>query len=1143
MSELKENNLFKDFKLTTLSLKNRNTIGLLTLVLILFGIMAYRSLPKELFPEINTPYILVQTTYPGNSPVDIENLVTNPIEKELESITGIKNMNSVSAQDASMVFIEFNFDVDIETALQDVRDAVSKAKPELPNDMPSDPYIADIDFSEFPFININLSGDYSVNELKRFAEMLEDEIESIPEVSKVQVQGLSEREVSIRVDQAKLEANEMTFNDIENAISYENMNISGGEILVDGTRRSLRTEGEFKSVDEMMNTIVKQEDQHVVYLKDVATVINGYADPSSIARLNGQPVVSLQVIKKGGENLLRATDKIHMILDRVRDNNELPKDLSITITNDQSEMIKKQLTDLENNMLQSILLVVVVLFFFLGTRNALLVGIAIPMSMFLSFLVLQLIGFKINMIVLFSLILALGMLVDNGIVVVENIYRYVSSGRFSNFESAKRATGEVAIPIITSTLTTLAAFFPLAFWDSMVGEFMKYLPITLIVVLTSSLFVALIIIPVAANIIVKKDAHLEKPNRRKSHIIAIILAALGGLSLLAGINWLGTLLMISAIVTLFNLYIFNAIGSWFQVTFLSRLENFYARILRYSITGKRPYLFFGGTILLMFITLGWYFGSNPKVLFFPNNNPSYINILVELPIGTDILATDEFMKLMEADVNELLGDNRAIVKSVLTNIGAGAVGENETGSLGGKPSRGLITITFLDYEERKGANTSAIMQEVAETFKSKYPGVTVSLEKNSMGPPSGKPVNIEVTGADYDRIIALTDTLTGVIESAGIQGIEKLQIDLNLGKPEMIVHIDRERARRYGLSTAQIASTIRTALFGKEISDFKQGDEEYPIQLRLQDQDRYDAAALMNLRIQFRDNRGNLSKVPISAVADFTYSSTYSSVKHNDAKRVVTLWSNVIEGYNATEVNNQIKSVLQGFEMPNGYSYAFTGEQEDQAESMSFLLRALFLAVALILIILVTQFNSLLRPLIILSSVLFSTIGVFGGLATFKMEFVVVMTGIGIVSLAGVAVNNAIVLIDFIEQLKKRKRAELGYEEDSFLPLKYATECIIEAGRTRLRPVLLTAITTILGLIPMAIGMNIDFEGFLNHMRPNIYIGGDQVSFWGPISWTVIFGLTFTTFLTLVMVPVMYRITTRIQIFFRRLRGIPTPRD
>ena len=1125
----------KEFKLTSLALRNKNTVYILAVVIALFGIISYEQLPKELFPDVAAPYVMVQTTYPGNTPLDIENLVTRPIEKEIEGTSGIKEISSTSAQNASMIFIEFNFDVNINRALQDVKDAVDQAKSELPDDLPSDPSVTELDFSEFPFININLSGDFSTNELKNFAEILEDRFEPIKEVSKVQIEGVNDREIKIHVDKHKLQAYNMSFRDIETAVANENVSISGGEVKLNDSRRSIRTVGEFESIDELRNIIVKNENQNVVYLKNVAKVIDGYEEPTSFTRLDNQPVVSVQVVKKGGENLLNATDKVMKELKKVQKEHLLPENLHISITNDQSDMVEKQLNTLENSLIISVLFVVIVLFFFLGTRNALFVGIAIPMSMLLSMVVLSLADYRINMMVLFGMILALGMLVDNAIVVVENIYRFVSEG-YNKWRAAKYAVGEIAVPIIASTATTLAAFIPLAFWDSITGEFMKFLPIMLIIVLTSSLFVALVIIPVISGTFIKKGEHNVKSNPVKGIKIAAILGGTAILFYLLGVNIVGSLLVIAAIVTLFNVFIFTHIGKWFQNVFLVVLERIYTRILTFALTGKKLIIFFVGTFLLLGLTLLWYFSSNPKFLFFPENEPSYINILAELPVGTDIRATDTFMVDMEEDVRDILGERKEIVESILTNVGSGAVLEDGGGNNpGAKPNKGLITINFEDYEFRGDYKTSRIMRDLSNELTRKYPGVALTIEKNRMGPPTGRPINIEVSGKKFKTLLQESDKMLQAIEDADIDGIEGMKMDLEVGKPEMIVTVDRDKARRYGLSTGQVGQTLRTALYGKEISDFKIGEDEYPIMLRLQDKYRYDIPSLMNQKITFRNNQGKLIKVPISSVADYEYSTTYGSVERKDLKRVITLYSNVVEGYNPTEVNDQIRIALSELDLAEGYSYKFTGEQQDQQESMEFLISAMLIAISLILMILVSQFNSLVKPIIILISVLFSTIGVFGGLATFGMDFIVVMTGIGIVSLAGVVVNNAIVLIDYIELLKKRKRQELGMEETAVLPIDEATDCIIRGGKTRLRPVLLTAITTILGLLPMAIGLNIDFAGLLSSFQPNIYFGGDIANMWGPISWTVIFGLTFATFLTLIIVPVMYRITTKIQIYLNNL--------
>jgi len=1120
----------REFRLTTVALKNRNTIFILTGVIILFGLFSYRSLPKELFPEIVLPTVLVRTIYPGNPPLDIENLITRPIEKEVESVKGIKEISSISTQDASLIFVEFNTDVDIKLALQDVKDAVDKAKSELPNDLLQDPAVEDIDFSEFPIININLSGDYSIEELKNYAEYLEDRIESVGEISKVEIRGVDEREIKVNVDLLKLEAYELTFDDIEFAIAQENVSISGGEIKLGDIRRSIRTLGEFDTMEDLENIIVKRDEQVVVYLKDLAEVVDGYEDPKTYTRLDNQPVVSVQVIKKGGENLLAATDKIFAILDETRASGAIPAEMSVTLTNDQSEMIRMQLSNLENSMIMGVIFVILVLFYFLGTRNALFVGLAIPMSMFLSFIILNMLGYKINLIVLFSLILALGLLVDNAIVVVENIYRYVDLGN-TPFEAAKRAVGEVAFPIITSTSTTLAAFLPLAFWGGITGEFMKNLPITLIIVLTSSLFVALIIIPVFSATFIKigPDRKNNMPNKKRGYLIAGILLGLAALFYLAGWNTAGSLAAIFGLIGLLNTLFFSRAEQWFQEVFLLWLEGIYLKILKFSLRKYNPVLFFIGTFFLLIFAVGFFMARDVNVTFFPENEPSYINVISEMPIGTDITATNDFVFELERDIEEIIQPYREadIIKSLLTTVGVG----NDQFESGSVPNMALTTLSFVEYELRKGVETSRIMREMSDELLGRYPGVKLAIEKDDTGPPAGDPISLEIIGDEFEQLLMVTDSVLRLIDESAIEGIEGLSMDLDVGKPELLVRLDRDKLRRYGLSTFQVANTLRTALFGREVSDFKVGEEEYPINMRLKEEYRYNSSSLLNLGISFMED-GQTIQIPLSAIADVEYQSTYGAVNRKDLNRVITLSSNVIAGYNATRINAELAVLLSGFEFPEGYGFSFGGEQQEQIESMQFLSRAMLIALALILVILVTQFNSLVKPVIIMASVLFSTIGVFGGIATFRMDFVVVMTGIGIVSLAGVVVNNAIVLIDYIELLKSNRRRELGLKEGEYLSVQDATESIIEGGRTRLRPVLLTAITTVLGLIPLAIGLNIDFGGMLSEFKPNLYFGGDMVIFWGPISWTVIFGLTFATFLTLVIVPVMYKITVQISKLF-----------
>lgn len=1145
MSNNKLESVIREFKLTTAALKNRITVFLLTFMLTLFGIISYRSLPKELFPDIVIPTIMVKTIYPGNAPIDMENLITRPLENEINTINGIKKLSSTSTQDNSDIIVEFQTDVDIKAALQDVKDAVDRVKGDLPGDLPFDPIVLDIDFSEFPIININLSGNFSLNELKRFADFLEEEIETVPEISKVEITGIDEREIQINVNPLLLDAYELSFQDIENAIMQENVSIAGGSVMFgDSSRWAIRSMGEFTDVREIEDIILKQEGGNIVYLRDLATVEDTYAYPMSFARLDNQPVVSLQVVKKAGENLLSATDKIFTVLQEARKSGSLPDDLTISITNDQSEEIRNQLTNLENSVIMAVILVILILYFFLGLKNALFVGIAIPVSMLMSFMIFAIADIQINMIVLFSLILALGLLVDNAIVAVDNIYRYIERG-YSAFEAAKIAIGEIAWPIITSTATTLAAFLPLVFWTGITGEFMKFLPITLIIVLTASLFVALVIVPVFAGSFIKEksvvSATVHQPHeRRKKTINRLVIIGLfgvaGGLFHFSNATLIGNVFLLIAFLIALGYFVFRNLAVLFQEKILPFNERLYANTLRYALKGRRPYWFILGTLFFLIISIIFYGIRSPKVLFFPESDPNFINILVELPLGADIKKTDQKLKEIEQEVELIIKPYRHIVKSVLTTVGRGAVGEMEF-SAGDTPNRGRITVTFIEYENRQGINTGQIMAELSDALIGVYPGIEFNIAQNMSGPPTGPPVNIEISGREFAQLVSISEDMLETINGSGVEGLEGLKMDLDVDKPEIIVHIDREMARRYGVSTYAVSNTIRTALFGKEISDFKVGEEEFPIQLRLQEEYRNNLASLMNQRITFRSqSTGRIMQVPISAVARVEYSKTYGSVMRIGMKRVVTLTSNVLPGYNATALNQQLMDLLKNYQMPEGYAYSFTGEQQEQQESMNFLVTAMLIAVSLIGLILVSQFNSIIKPFIIIGSVVFSTAGVFFGLALFNMEFVVIMTGIGIISLAGVVVNNAIVLIDYTDYLQAQKRAEQDLAEEQFLKPEDSVYSIQKAGETRFRPVILTAITTVLGLIPLAVGLNIDFISLMTTLNPRIYFGGDNAAFWSPMSWTIIFGLLVATFLTLVVVPCMYQIiqATQRKISLRR---------
>ena len=1113
----KAKEVIREFGISTFAVNNRTSVLILSFMIFIGGIISFGGMPRENFPEIVIPTIYVGTTYPGNSPSDIENLVTRPIEEEISTINGLKKLTSTSIQDRSTIVAEFNTNVEVEKALREVKDAVDKAKSELPSDLDREPDVFEMDFSDFPVMNINLSGDISMDNLKKYAEYLEDEIEKLPEISAVDIKGALDKEVKIDVDIYKMNSLDISFGDIENAIKGENVTISGGDLLTDGFRRSIRVVGEFKSPEDLRQIIVKHQNNKVVYLRDIAATSFAYEERKSYARQSKLPVVSLDVKKRSGENLIIASEKIDKILAIAKDK-KFPEALNITITNNQSTQTKKSVDNLVNNIIFGVILVVLVLQLFMGLRNAMFVGVAIPLSMLISFIILSMMGVTLNTMVLFSLVLALGMLVDNGIVVVENSYRLREMG-YKSARAAKEGVGEVAVPIITSTLTTLAAFVPLLFWDSIMGEFMKYLPMTLIIVLSSSLFVALVVNPVLIDMFMKVVDEKHVPKKRRVIATIVIFAMLSVVFHIAQLPAWGNFMIWLIVITLANLFALVPFSFYFQKVWLTKLERLYEKTITFSLVGFRPWFVLAGTFVLLIFSIVFLAVRAPQVTFFPDNDPQYINVFVEYPLGTDIEKTNDETLLIQDKLEEILKPYDGIIEAVITNVGEGTADPMDGPNFGRTPHKSRITISFIDFELRNGISTNDVLEAIRDNIDI-FPGATITAGKNRAGPPVGKPISLEVTGEEYDKLILLSEGVRKYINSFNIPGIEELKLDLEKGKPELIVNVDREAAGRYGLTTGQVAMALRTSLFGKEISKYKEGEDNYPIMLRFNPETRYDLQTLINQKITFRDQAtGKIVTIPIASVAKFEYTSSLGSIKRKAQKRMILVASNVKEGYNATEINDRIKDILAGYDMPEGYSLKFGGEQEEQAAAQAFLGTAFLIAVFLIFLIIVAQFNNLYAPIIIMLSVLFSTIGVFLGLAIFRMDVVILMTGIGIISLAGIVVNNAIVLMDCVDLVRQRKRNEKGVSRLTNIEIR---ESIIEAGITRLRPVLLTAVTTLLGLVPLAIGLNINFITLLQKWDPEFYIGGDNVMFWGPLSWTVIFGLVFSTFLTLIVVPVMY---------------------
>ncbi|MFM7822681.1 MAG: efflux RND transporter permease subunit, partial [Bacteroidota bacterium] len=1101
------NDKFKEFKPSSWAINNRTSIYILTVIITLAGLSTYDKLPKENFPDIVVPQIFVSTIYPGTSPADMENLVVKPLEKQMKGINGVKKVSSTSQQDFSNIIVEFNTNVDVAVAKQRVKDAVDKARNDLPTDLPNDPNVQDINFSDIPIMFVNIAGDYPLDRLKGYADDLKDRIESMKEISRVDIIGALEREIQVNVDMYKAQAAHVSMRDIENAIRYENLTISGGTVPMDGMRRSISVKGEFKNVEAIRNIVVLSTEGAPLYLRDIADVRDDYKEQESYARLYGKNVITLNIVKRAGENLIEASDKIKVIVEDMQ-KSQFPKDLQVTLTGDQSNQTRITLHDLINTIIIGFILVTILLMFFMGATNAIFVALSVPLSIFLAFLLMPALGFTMNMIVLFSLLLALGIVVDDAIVVIENTHRIFNNGKVDIVTAAKSATGEVFLPVLSGTATTLAPFIPLAFWQGVIGEFMFFLPVTLIITLTASLLVAYIINPVFAVSFMKPENDDDDRSKtvKRLRLTGVICGIIALVAYLTGNFGLGNFIVVMyLLIVAHNLWLVKAIKRFQEHIWPNFMER-YKRVLAYAL--ERPWKMLMGTVALFFLTIALLVVRSPGTRFFPEADPNFIYVYLTLPVGTDQAHTDSVTKVLEEKVQNIIGKDNPMVTSIISNVAIGVTdpAENDQATY---PNRSKITIAFVEFGRRNGVSTRDYLNKMRFALGD-MPGAEISVDQEKGGPPTGKPVNIEITGDDFDKLIATSSAIKKYLDSLEIPGVEELKTDLQNNKPEITFNIDRERANREGISTGQVGSELRTAIFGKEVSKFRDANDEYPIQLRLEQMQRQNIDQLRNLSLTFRDmNMGGIVRqVPLSSFATIDYSSTYASIKRKNQKRCVTVYSNVLGGFAPNEVVASVQQAVADYELPEGVTVDMTGEQEQQAETTSFLGSAMLISLGIIFLILVTQFNSLSKPLIILSEIIFSLIGVLLGFAIFGMEISILMTGVGIVALAGIVVRNGILIVEFIDLMR-----EQGME------LK---EAIIEGGKTRMTPVLLTATATILGLIPLAVGLNIDFAKLFTEFNPHIYFGGDSVAFWGPLSWTMIFGLGFATFLTLILVPVMY---------------------
>lgn len=1104
--------LFKEFKPSSWSIDNRTAIYIFTIIITLAGLSAYLNLPKEQFPEIKLPQIIVQTIYPGTSPENMENLVSKQIEKQVKNLTGVKKVTSNSFQDYSVVIVEFNTDVKVDKAKRDVKDAVDKAKKDLPKNLPNEPEVKDIDLSELPILYVNLSGNYDLNKLKKYADKIKDKVEALKEIKRVDVVGALEREIQINVDLYKMQAAGIGFDDIERGVASENLSATPGQVSMNNQKRILSIKNEFKSVDQIQQIIVKNAFGKAVYLRDIAEIKDAFQEQKSYARLYGKNVITLNIIKASGQNLINASDKINALLEDMQAQ-ELPNDLSVVVTGDQSETTRNTLHDLVNTIIIGFILVTFILMFFMGVSNALFVAMSVPLSCAIAFLVMPTIGFTLNMIVLFSFLLALGIVVDDAIVVIENTHRIFDNGKMPIKKAAKLATGEVFLPVLSGTLTTLIPFIPLAFWSGVIGQFMFYLPITLIITLLASLFVAYIINPVFAVDFMKPHSPNDTGVRlfsKKDKIIMVIAATIILLSYITRSWSFGNFILLLYGFVLLEKFVLEKWIHSFQNKTWPAFQNWYTSILNRSLNHPFKVLGIAGLICILSIVVVAI--RKPNVVFFPSGQPNFTYVYLNMPVGTDQAYTNEVLKTIETKVYKALDMDPAknkknvMVKSIISNVTVGAVDPN-SGEVGEFPNKGKITVAYVPFAEREGGNTNDCLMKIREAVKG-VPGAEITVDKEQGGPPLPKPVVIEISGDNLDSLVHTADRLKRELKLKQIPGVEELRSDFQSSNPEIVFDLDRQRMNAEGMNTYQVAMGLRTAVFGKEVSRFRDANEDYPITLRLAKEQRDNIDAVRNMPITFRDMAtGIVRTIPISSFATIDYATTYGGIKRKNQKRIISLSSNVLTGFNENEVVASVTEAIKDFNAPSGVQLKMGGQQEEQAETMGFLGNAMFIAVALIFLILVMQFNSFSRTIIIMTEIIFSVFGVMLGCGLFKTDISIVMSGIGIVALAGIVVRNGILLVEFMDS-----KLHEGMEPRA---------AILEAGRTRMTPVLLTATAAILGLIPLAVGMNIDFATLLSEWNPHIYFGGDSVAFWGPLAWTMIYGLSFATFLTLILVPVM----------------------
>lgn len=1146
---MNQNNHYqKESFFSSWAVDNRTTVFVLVFIILVLGVSAFFSMPRESFPEIKQNNIYISSVYPGNSAEDVEKLITKELEDKFKNVSGVDKVTSNSFQDYSLITVEFDSKLSIEIAKQRIKDKVDEAKgdqnwPNMDSGSPVDPSVFDLNISEeFPILNVNVKGNYPRQTLKKYAEDLKDDLEDISEVKEATIVGVDDSEVEVALDLFKMNAAGVSFDQVISAIKNENITISGGNLINEGNRTNVRIKGQITSPNEINSFMVKPG----VKISDIATVAFKEKEKTTYARESGQDVVMLNLKKRAGTNMITAIEQAREKIKKAQET-YLPKDLKITLTSDQSNSVEHQVNELANHIVIGILLVMAVLSFSMGMKNALFVGTAIPLSMLIAFAILSAFGVTLNTMVLFAMVMGLGMLVDDGIVVVDNVYANMERGLPRRLAS-KFGIGEIAFPVITSTLTTIFAFLPMLLWPGMMGQFMKYFPITISVTLSASLFVALVInAAMTGGGMTLENKNISAEQAKNYTIIFTVLGIVFGiLRIVTGIKYFLAVTTLSVLgilaIWLYKNFFHNKIEH-FQFTFFPKLAKKYQEFLKNLLEGSKPLkalLGVFGILVFSFVIYGVMMGiGRSKVLFFPDTMPKQTFVYMEYPQGTDIGKTNQATKQVEAAVIKILDKYKGkdgknyMVESMVTQVGKGAINPNvDAGSAAETPFKSKITVTYVEFGKRRGIKTTDVLEEIRKGVP-QIPGLTTTVERDANGPPVGYPISIEVNGDNYDDLLVEARKIISFINGQNISGIEKLQTDVNKENPELIIDINRETAGNLGVSTAYTGITLRRALFGQNISTFKDNKDDYDITERLQQDQRRNTSVLFNQPITLSGPNGTIL-VPMSTFATMKEENTFNKIKRKNNTRTIMIYSNILKGANANEIVGKIKTTLQNYKTPDGITYKFGGEQEEQGKNMNFLLLALFLAMSAVTGIIVFQFNSISKTVIIMTTILLSFSGVFLGLSIFGMNFVILMTMMGIISLAGVVVKNGIVLMDFFVLKLDELIAEKGLETHDDLSLEEVKGVIIESGKERLRPVILTATTAILGLIPLAIGLNFDIASFLTTLNPHFSIGGDNVAFWGPLAWTIIFGLSFATFLTLIMVPVMFYMISKWKIARRK---------